>query len=54
MAPALDDNGNHLKLVEAFKHGQQAKADGHMRQRNSARVPRGQARTRGPVLEGRF
>jgi ERF superfamily len=24
-----DDNGEHLNLVEAFKHGQQAKADGH-------------------------
>jgi hypothetical protein len=26
-----DDNGAHLKLVEAFRHGQQAKADGHLR-----------------------
>jgi hypothetical protein len=25
----LDDNDEHLKLVEAFKHGQQAKVDGH-------------------------
>jgi recombination protein RecT len=28
---AVDDNGEHLKLVEAFKHGQQAKADGQRR-----------------------
>lgn len=26
-----DDNTSHLKLIEAFKHGQQAKADGHLR-----------------------
>ena len=30
--PSADDNNDaHLKLVEAFKHGQQAKADGHLR-----------------------
>ena len=30
--PAADDDHDaHLKLVEAFKHGQQAKADGHQR-----------------------
>jgi hypothetical protein len=28
---AVDDHDAHLKLVEAFKHGQQAKADGHAR-----------------------
>jgi hypothetical protein len=28
---AADDHDAHLKLVEAFKHGQQAKADGHAR-----------------------
>jgi hypothetical protein len=26
-----DENTSHLKLVEAFKHGQRAKADGHQR-----------------------
>ena len=27
----VDDHSEHMKLVEAFKHGQQAKADGHLR-----------------------
>jgi hypothetical protein len=26
-----DDHGEHMKYIEAFKHGQQAKADGHSR-----------------------
>ena len=49
-----DDHTEQLKLVEAFKHGQQAKADGHSRRALPAEYRRDGQRTRGPRLDRRL
>ena len=43
-----------MKLVEAYKHGQQAKADGHQRRAIPPRIPRTKCEAGGAVLAGRF